>query len=83
MTLNQIAEIISYIATLFIIISYCCRTVWLRVFQIVGGAANLMFGYMILESAPSARSIIIANIIYLIINVVQLCRELDREEKIC
>jgi len=74
----ELAEIISYIATLFLLISLCCRTVWLRIFQIFGCFANMTFAYMILEQSISARSIIYSNIIYLIINIVQLYRELKR-----
>ena len=75
----ELAEIISYIATGFLLISYCCRTVKLRIFQIFGGIANMIFAYMILDASPSARSIIVSNIIYLIINVIQLYREIQRE----
>ena len=75
----ELAEIISYIATLFLLISYCCRTVKLRIFQVLGGSMNILFAYMILDASPSARSIIISNIIYLGINIVQLFREIDRK----
>ena len=77
----ELAEIISYLATLFLLISYCCRTVKLRVFQIFGGIANIIFAWMIMEASPSARSIIISNIIYLAINIVQLFREIKREKQ--
>jgi hypothetical protein len=75
----ELEEIISYIATGFLLISYCCRTVKLRLFQIFGGIANMIFAYMILDSSPSARSIIISNIIYLTINTIQLFREINLE----
>lgn len=75
----ELAEIISYLATLFLLISYCFRTVKLRIFQILGGITNIIFAYMILEQSTSARSIIISNIIYLIINVIQLFNEIRRE----
>lgn len=75
----EIAEIVSYIATLFLLISYCCRTVKLRIFQIFGGITNIIFAEMILDASPSARSIIISNIIYLTINIIQLFREIKRE----
>lgn len=75
----ELAEIISYIATLFLLISYCCRTIKLRIFQVLGGSTNILFAYMILDASPSARSIIISNIIYLGINIVQLFREIDRK----
>jgi len=77
----ELAEIVSYTATLFLLISYCCRTVKLRIFQILGGSTNILFAYMILDASPSARSIIISNIIYLVINIVQLFREIERERK--
>lgn len=77
----ELAEIISYIATLFLLISYCYRTVKLRIFQILGGSTNILFAYMILDASPSARSIIVSNIIYLAINIVQLFREIERERK--
>ena len=77
----ELAEIISYIATGFLLISYCCRTIKLRIFQIFGGIANMIFAYMILEASPSARSIIISNIIYLIINIIQLFREIQRKKR--
>jgi hypothetical protein len=35
---------------------------------------------MILDASPSARSIIVSNIIYLVINVIQLFREIEREK---
>ena len=75
----ELAEIISYIATGLLLISYCCRTVWLRIFQILGGLANIIFAAMILEQSISARSIIYSNIIYLIINAIQLFKELRRK----
>jgi hypothetical protein len=74
----EFAEIISYIATGFLLISYCCRTVKLRIFQLIGIIFNLIFAWMILDQSPSARSIIVSNIIYFIINFIQLFRELDR-----
>ena len=77
----ELAEIISYLATLFLLISYCCRTVKLRVFQIFGGIANIIFAWMIMEASPSARSIIISNIIYLAINIVQIFKEIKREKQ--
>jgi len=79
----ELAEIISYLATFLLLISYCCRTVKLRIFQIFGGIANIIFAYMILDQSPSARSIIISNIIYLGINFVQLFREIKiaKQEK--
>lgn len=76
----ELAEIIFYLATLLLLISYCCRTVWLRLFQILGGCANIIFASMILEQSLSARSIIFSNIAYLLINIVQLFRELRRNE---
>lgn len=75
----ELAEIVSYIATGLLLISYCCRTVWLRVFQIFGGVANIIFAAMILEQSISARSIIYSNIIYLTINIIQFFRELKRK----
>lgn len=76
----ELAEIISYIATGLLLISYCCRTVWLRVFQIFGCSTNMLFAYLILEQSISARSIIYSNIIYLTINIVQLFREIKRKK---
>lgn len=76
----ELAEIISYLATLFLLISYCFRTVKLRIFQILGGSTNIIFAYMILDQSTSARSIIISNIIYLIINIIQLFNEIKREQ---
>lgn len=78
----ELAEIISYLATFFLLISYCCRTVWLRVFQILGCCTNIIFACLILDSITSARSIIFANIAYLAINIVQLFREMHRHEQI-
>ena len=75
----DVAEIVAYVATLFLLISYCYRTIKLRIFQILGGITNMIFAYMILDSSPSARSIIFSNIIYLAINTVQLFREINRE----
>ena len=72
----DLPEIVSYMATALLLVSYCYRTVKLRVFQILGGLANMTFAYMILDSSPSARSIIVSNIIYLVINAVQLYREI-------
>lgn len=77
----EFAEIVSYIATLFLLISLCCRTVWLRIFQILGCCTNILFGIMILNQSISARSIVFANIVYLGINVIQFFRELKRHEQ--
>lgn len=74
----DLSEIVSYVATLFLLISYCCRTVKLRIFQIIGCSTNILFACMILNASPSARSIIVSNIIYLIINIIQLFREIER-----
>lgn len=71
-------EIISYLATLLMLIAYCCRTVWLRVFSIIGISMNMLFAYLILDQSLSARSIIVSGILYLIINIVQLFNEIRR-----
>lgn len=74
----ELSEIISYLATLFMLISYCCRTFWLRIFTIIGISLNMTFAYMILDKSISPRSIIISGVIYLIINFVQLINEYKR-----
>lgn len=74
-----ITEVIYYLGTILFIISYCCRTFWLRVFQIIGGIFNTIFAFIILSSSPSARAMIISNIIFMVINVIQAFREKIRE----
>lgn len=78
----ELSEIISYLATLFLLVSYCCRTVKLRIFQLIGGSLNILFACMILDESKSARSIIVANVIYFTINLVQLYREIKRERNL-
>ncbi len=77
----ELAEIISYLATLFMLLGYAHRTVWLRVYTLVGCALNTLFAYMIIEQSTSARSIIVSNVIYAIINAIQLYREIERKKR--
>lgn len=76
----ELAEVISYLATGFLLISYCCRTIKLRLFSLIGIVLNIWFAYLILDQSPSARSIIVSNMIYFIINFVQLFREIRRKK---
>lgn len=75
----EIAEIVSYTATLFMLVGYLCRTVWLRVFTLMGCILNATFAWMIIGQSISARSIIVSNGVYTIINLVQLFREIKRK----
>lgn len=75
----ELAEIVSYAATLFMLAGYLCRTVWLRVFTLLGCTLNALFAWMIIDQSLSARSIIVSNAIYAAINFVQLFREIKRK----
>ena len=77
----EAAEVISYTATAFMLLGYLCRTVLLRAFTFLGCILNMVFALMIVEQSPSARSIIISNAIYAVINFIQLFMELMRGEK--
>lgn len=77
----EIAEIIYYIGTIFLLISYCCKELWLRIFQIFGCIGSTIFAILILNSSPSARGMIISNCVYLVINILVLIKRI-KEEKI-
>lgn len=76
----ELSEWIYYLGTFLFVVSYCCRTFWLRIFQIIGGIFNTSFALMILESSPSARAMIISNIIFMAINIFQAFRERKLEK---
>ena len=64
------------------LVGYLCRTVWLRVFALAGCALNALFAWMIIDQSISARSIIVSNVIYAGINLVQLFREIRRKKDV-
>ena len=76
----ELSEVIYYLGTILLIISFCCRGFWLRVYQIIGIIFNTIFACMIVSSSPSARAMIISNIIFYIINSNHLIREKKREK---
>ena len=78
----DVAEVVSYSATLFVLLGYACRGFWLRVFSIVGCLLNMTFAFLILSQSQSARSIIISNIIYIAINVFHLKKEAKNRKNI-
>lgn len=76
----EIAEIIYYIGTLFLLISYCCKELWLRIFQLFGCIGSTIFAILIFQSSPSARGMIISNCIFLIINIVVLIKRIKEKK---
>lgn len=68
---TYILDIICYLGTALTLISYCCRTLMLRVFVISGNVVNIIWALL-----ANQMPIVYSNILYLIINIIGLIREI-------
>ena len=70
-----ILEIICYSGTGFTLLSYCFRTIKLRMFLIIGNILNIVWAFL-----EKQFPILVSNILYIIINIFGLVKELNVNE---
>lgn len=72
MSYKLILDIICYSGTAFTLLSYCFRTLKLRIFLLCGNTVNIIWAIL-----DHQIPILISNILYLIINIFGLFKELN------
>lgn len=68
----MILELICYIGTAFTLISYCFRTLKLRIFLLCGNIVNIIWAIL-----ANQIPILVSNILYFIINFIGLIKEIN------
>ena len=68
---DLILNIICYVGTGFTLLSYCFRTLKLRIFLICGNAVNIVWA-ILANQVP----ILVSNVLYLAINIYGLIKEI-------
>lgn len=75
MSQKLLLEIICYAGTLLTLVSYCFRTLKLRIFLTAGNVVNIVWAVL-----ANQTPIFISNILYLAINLVGLLKEIRVNE---
>lgn len=70
-----ILDVICYSGTGLTLLSYCFRTIKLRVFLLIGNIVNIIWAIL-----ANQFPVLISNILYVIINVFGLIKELNVNE---
>lgn len=75
MSQKLLLEIICYAGTLLTLVSYCFRTLKLRIFLTAGNVVNIVWAIL-----ANQEPILVSNILYLVINLVGLFKEIRVNE---